>query len=632
MRLFLLAAAPLVSLALGTAAAPAVCAETRIPGHALERAADLRERALADDTGWRITESLTTEIGPRLPGSEADARAVAWAQAKFAELGFDRVWTEPVTFPKWVRRSERAEVLGAHAQPLMVTALGGSPGGTVEGEIVRFADLAALEAAPEGSLAGKVAFVDYQMQAARDGSGYDKGGAVRSRGPSLAIRKGAEGFLMRSAGTDNHRVPHTGITRFDPGLTPVPSAALSIPDADQLARLYARGPVRVRLEVDAGWDGEYTSQNVIGEITGASRPEEIVLIGAHLDSWDLGTGAIDDAAGIGITMAAAHLIGTSPHRPARTLRVLAYANEEQGLYGGRAYAEAHAADAARHQLAAESDFGAGRIYAFNTGAPAHAREATRQIAQALAPLGIDYAPDQGGPGPDIGPLAAKGVTWAWLAQDGSDYFHLHHTADDTLDKIDPAALAQNVAAYAVFAYLAAEAEGDFGSHQTPEAPMRDQPTASSASATATAAEAQASAMHRLALQLAGEALPTTTDGAAQQASAVAQDFSERLPDAWDETRDLAENGRAAIARRSGRDWYIGVANDGTPRRIALDLDFLPAADYRVTLWLDGEAGGGVRREQRRIDADHRTLALELPAGGGAVAHLEPLPPRIAGAR
>ncbi|AKC86191.1 M28 family peptidase [Pseudoxanthomonas suwonensis] len=461
MRLALLAAALLL------AASSATAADTRIPAKALEQAAQLRERALADDTGWKVTESLTTEVGPRLAGSEADARAVAWAKAKFAELGFDRVWTEPVTFPKWVRRSESAEVLGPHAQPLAVTALGGSPGGTVEGEIVRFADLAALQAAPEGSLAGKIAFVDYQMTASRDGSGYAQGGAIRSRGPSAAIRKGASGFLMRSAGTDNHRVPHTGITRYDEGLTPVPSAALSIPDADQLGRLLARGPVKVRLAIDAGWDGEYTSQNVIGEITGRSRPDEVVLIGAHLDSWDLGTGAIDDAAGVGITMAAANLIRQLPQRPARSIRVLAYANEEQGLHGGKAYAERHAANAGRHLLAAESDFGAGRIYAFNTGAPEHARAATRQIAEALAPLGIEYAPGKGGPGPDIGPLAAKGVTWAWLAQDGSDYFHLHHTADDTLDKIDPAALAQNVAAYAVFAYLAAEAEGDFGSQAKP---------------------------------------------------------------------------------------------------------------------------------------------------------------------
>lgn len=448
-----------------TGSGPAV--ETRIPDAAMASAAGLREAALASRLAWEITESLTTEIGPRLAGSEADARAVEWAKAKFAELGFDRVWTEPVTFPKWVRRGESAAVLGAHAQPLALTALGGSPGGTVEGEVVRFADLAALEAAPAGSLAGKLAFVDYRMERARDGSGYGPASRVRSRGPSAAVRAGAAGFIMRSVGTDSHRMPHTGITRFDEGLEPVPSAALSVPDADQLARLLARGPVRLRVALDCGWDGEYTSHNVIGEITGASRPDEFVLIGAHLDSWDLGTGAVDDAAGVGITMAAAVHVAALERRPARSIRVVAFANEEQGLLGGFAYADRHAGDVARHQIVAESDFGAGRIYGFNTGAPARAKAAQARIAEALAPLGITPS-DAGGPGPDLIGISRKGATWAWLGQDGSDYFDLHHTPDDTLDKIDPEALAQNAAAYAVFAYLAADAEGDFGS--APAAP------------------------------------------------------------------------------------------------------------------------------------------------------------------
>lgn len=460
------------SLALLAAPAFAATGITTLPPKSLATAAELREQALKDDTGWKVVESLTTEIGPRIAGSEADARAVAWAVAKFRSLGFDKVWTEPVTFPKWERRSEHAEVMGKHAQPLAITALGGSPGGTVEAEVVRFADLAALQAAPEGSLKGKIAFVDYQMTAYRDGRDYGNGGAVRSKGPSEAIRKGAIGFVMRSAGTDSHRVPHTGITRFDDGLTPVPAAALSVPDANQLARLVALGSTTLKLSLDCGWDGKATSYNVIGEITGRSLPKEVVVIGGHLDSWDLGTGAVDDGAGVGITMAAGHLIGQLKQAPKRTIRVIAFANEEQGLYGGKAYAEAHAKDVVLHQLAAESDFGAGRIYAFNTGSPnpANSREATRQIAEVLKPLGIEYAADKGGPGPDVGPLAAKGGAWAWLAQDGSDYFHLHHTADDTLDKIDPAALAQNVAAYTVFAYLAAEAEGSFGSEAKPTTP------------------------------------------------------------------------------------------------------------------------------------------------------------------
>lgn len=429
---------------------------------AYQQAEALRAQALRDDTAWQVLESLTTEIGPRVAGSEADARAVGWMVTKFKALGFDKVWTEPVTFPKWVRRGESAAVVGNGAQPLHITALGGSAGGTVSGDIVRFATLVDLEAAPSGSLAGKIAFLDYRMQRMKDGSGYGPGSRGRSRGPSAAIRAGAIGYLMRSVGTDDHRNPHTGMTRYDEGLTPVPAAALSNPDADQLERLLKRGPVQVRLALDCGWDGEYTSQNVIAEIRGSDKPDEVVAIGGHLDSWDLGTGAIDDGAGIAITTAAALLIKRQPTRPLRTIRVIAFANEEQGLYGGRAYAEAHKADIAKQQIMAESDFGAGRIYAITFSEGGRATEAAKQIESALAPLGITPA-TEGGPGPDVIASAANGVAWAELQQDGTDYFDLHHAPDDTLDKVDPEALRQNVAAYAVLAWLTANASGSFGS-------------------------------------------------------------------------------------------------------------------------------------------------------------------------
>ncbi|MEO5629954.1 MAG: M28 family peptidase [Thermomonas sp.] len=434
---------------------------TRISEAAIATATQLREQALKDDTGWRVVESLTTEVGPRLAGSEADARAVAWAVAKFKALGYDKVWTEPVTFPKWVRRSEHGEVLGASAQNLVLTALGGSVGGTVEGEVVRFPDLAALQAATDGSLKGKIAFVDYQMQRKQDGSDYRNGGGIRGGGPSVAIQKGAAAFLMRSAGTDTSRAAHTGNTRYTVGLTPIPAAALSTIDAAQLARLVALGPTRVRLALDCGFDGEYTSQNVIGEITGSAKPDEIVLIGGHLDSWDLGTGAIDDAAGVAISMATGALL--KPMKPRRSIRVVAFANEEQGLYGGRQYAEKHAGEVTRHVIAAESDFGAGRIYKFDSSAAGTQPEAMAQISAVLAPLGIEWKPGTGGPESDIGAMAQRGMAWASLAHDGSNYFDLHHNDEDTLDKIDPKELAQNVAAYVVFTWLAAQADGDFGS-------------------------------------------------------------------------------------------------------------------------------------------------------------------------
>jgi Zn-dependent M28 family amino/carboxypeptidase len=214
---------------------------------------------------------------------------------------------------------------------------------------------------------------------------------------------------------------------------------------------------------------------VIGEITGKRR-DEVVVIGGHLDSWDLGTGAIDDAAGVGITMAAGHLIGQRKAKPLRTIRVVAYANEEQGLHGARVYAAALTPDSiAKHQIIAESDFGAGRIYAFNTSSAEAGRalQASKQIAEALAPLGIEYTPGEGGPGSDAGPSAERGVAWAALRQDGTDYFDYHHTPDDTLDKVDPKALAQNAAAYTVFAFLASEAEGGFGSESKAVTPPEE---------------------------------------------------------------------------------------------------------------------------------------------------------------
>lgn len=455
--------APLLLALVVALPAHAQQATTTIPQSALDQVPALRERALADRTGWNVVESLTTEVGPRLAGSEADARAVEWAKAKFKALGYDKVWTEPVTFPNWVRRSEHAEVLGAHAQPLVVSALGYSPGGTVEGEVVRFPDLAALQAAPDGSLAGKIAFVDYQMQRYRDGHDYGNGGGIRGKGPATAIHKGAIGFLMRSAGTEMSRAPHTGMTRFEDGQKPIPSAALSTIDAAQLARLLALDPhTRVRLALDCGVEGDYTSQNVIGEITGRGpRKDEVVLMGGHLDSWDPGTGAIDDAAGIGISMAAGALL--KPLHPQRTIRVIAFANEERGLFGGKVYAAANANNIAKHQIVSESDFGAGHIYSFNTNAPDFAKPAVAQIAAALKPLGIDTIDGEGGPESDVGPIAELGAAWASLSHDGTHYFDLHHNAEDTLDKIDPKDLAQNVAAYAVFAWLAAQADGGFGS-------------------------------------------------------------------------------------------------------------------------------------------------------------------------
>lgn len=449
------------------AAAAVAAAPTRIPEDAVKTAAALRDRALHDDTAWNLTESLTTEIGPRLAGSDNDLRAREWAIAKFKALGFDKVYTEPVTFPKWVRRSEHAAIVAPFPQPLAVTALGYSPAtpaGGLTGEVMLFPTLDALKAAGD-AVRGKIVYVGFRMQPHRDGHDYGMGSTVRTHGPALAAKLGAAAFLLRSAGTDSNRTPHTGVTQWEADGPRIPAAALSAPDADLLERMAARGkPVQVKLDLDCGMDGTYTSANVIGEITGRKHPDQVVAIGGHLDSWDPGTGAIDDAAGVAIAMAAGHLIGELPKRPDRTIRVIAFANEEQGLWGGRAYADAHAKQVGKHQLGSESDFGAGKVWRMSASVKPEARGAIRQIADVLAPIGVAYdAQRPGGGGSDLSRMHAKGMAALSLTQDGTHYFDWHHTSNDTLDKIDRDELNQNVAVYAAFAYMAAQAKGDFGS-------------------------------------------------------------------------------------------------------------------------------------------------------------------------
>jgi hypothetical protein len=457
------------SLLLATGIASATNPATTISATAVKTAEQLRDTAMHDDTGYRIVESLTTEIGPRLAGSDADQRARDWAVAKFKALGYDKVYTEAVTYPLWVRRSEHAAIVAPFAQPLVLTALGYSPGtpkGGLTAQVVKFDSLEALKAADPASVKGKIVYIGYRMQRTKDGHDYGMGSAVRTGGPVLAQTKGASGFLLRSAGTDaDQRIAHTGVTGFRDPAKAIPAAALSNPDADQLERVLAYGkPVTLKLDLDCGVTGEYTGANVIGEITGKKYPDQVVAIGGHLDSWDPGTGAIDDGAGVAIAMAAGKLIHDLPQRPDRTIRVIAFANEEMGLWGGRAYADKHAGEVAKFQLGTESDFGAGPVWRMSASVKPTARDAIGQIANVLAPIGVAYdAKHPGGGGSDLSQMHGKGMAALTLTQDGTHYFDWHHTPNDTLDKINPKELAQNVAVYAAFSYMAAQADGDFGS-------------------------------------------------------------------------------------------------------------------------------------------------------------------------
>ena len=255
----------------------------------VQTATQLRDTALHDDTAWAFTEGLTTEVGARLAGSPNDAKAREWVIAKFKTLGFDKVWTEAVTYPKWVRRSEHAEIVAPFPQALVLSALGHSPGtaaGGISAEVVDFDSFAALKAADPASVRGKIVYVGARMQAYRDGHDYGIGSNVRVNGPSLASQKGAAAFLLRSAGTDNNRLPHTGITTFALGVTPIPAAALSGPDADQLERVLRIGkPVTIKLALDCGIEGVYTGANIIAELRGSRKPDEYFVMGGHLDSW-----------------------------------------------------------------------------------------------------------------------------------------------------------------------------------------------------------------------------------------------------------------------------------------------------------------------------------------------------------
>ena len=302
----------------------------------------LQAAALESDRAYDIVESLVTEVGPRLAGSEAEARARDWAVAMLRANGFTNVRIEPFTLPYWDATREEAHIVAPGIErPMVAAALGGSPStpeGGLTAEVVRFADMAALEAAPNSAVAGRIVFIDERMSRAQDGSGY--GVAVRKRGrcAPIAQAKGAAACLIRAVGTDTHRFAHQGGSSRQAQGASLPAMSISPADADVLANLVASGrAVRVRLDIAADIRENAQSGNVIAEIRGRERPDEIVLLAAHLDSWDMGQGAIDDGAGVAIITAAARLIRDLPRRPRRTIRILLAGAEENGVHGGAAY-------------------------------------------------------------------------------------------------------------------------------------------------------------------------------------------------------------------------------------------------------------------------------------------------------
>ena len=436
----------LIAASLLAAASP-LAAQIHVSPLVDPKVAALRVAALNDNYAWEITEGLTTEVGPRLAGTQDEARARDWAVKKLTAMGFSNVRMENFDMPVWVRGRESAEILAPFPQPMVVAALGNSgstgPNG-VTAEIVAFDSVDALKAAPDEQVRGKIVFIDHAMAPTQDGSSYGRSIAPRSQGPTMASKKGAAAIVIRSIGTDRHRNPHTGAQAFSDGAKPIPAGALSNPDADQLLRILKREqPVRMKLVLEsrtfAGQSG-----NVIAELPGRDPSLPPVLVSGHLDSWDQGTGAVDDASGVAIAAAAAKRI-MDAGQPLRTIRVVWFGAEEVGLLGGFDYRAKHGKEP--HYALIESDFGADRIWKVDSKlGPARKAEA-EAIGKALAPLGIVTGSFDEADGSDIGPMLTDGHPGVGLNQDGTRYFDLHHTPDDTLDKVDPAQLRQNVAAW-----------------------------------------------------------------------------------------------------------------------------------------------------------------------------------------
>jgi hypothetical protein len=453
----------------GFSAPAAAPAATPLPEALRSSASSLRDEALRGTGAYEIVRSLTVEVGPRPAGSEGDRRAVAWGLRTLRELGFANVRAEAVKVPHWEPGLSAGEITAPWPQPVVLLPLGGSvatPTEGIEAEVFAVPSLQDLEKADPEKVRGKIVFINKRMERKRDGSGYGAAVSGRGRGAIAAGKLGAVALLLRSVGTDDNRTPHTGAMRYEDGGPRIPAAALANPDADlleaQIAGHPKDKPVRFRLVLGSRSLPEVESANVIGEIPGREKPEEVVLLACHLDSWFPGTGALDDGAGCAIVMEAARRIGALPQKPRRTIRVVLYANEEFGLSGARAYAEKHAAELPKHVLAGESDFGSGRIWQISSRVAPETLPAFDEIAKLLLPLGVERGDNETSGGADLSPMAPARVPLLGLNQDGTTYFDYHHTANDTLDKVDAKDLDQNVAAWAAVAYAAAEMAGDFG--------------------------------------------------------------------------------------------------------------------------------------------------------------------------
>ena len=453
-----------VALAMAFACAASLQAAIAAPAAGVPPAvARMQQDALADQRAYATLQSLTTEVGSRFAGTAGDRKAVEWALRTLREQGFSNVRYETVTVPKWTRGVASVQLLGDAPVELNALALGGSVGtgaSPLEAEIVAVTNVDELARMPADAVRGRIVFLYERMLETRDGMDYGPTVRNRSLGAIAAAKLGAVAVVIRAVGSETEDRPHTGAMQYANGVPRIPAFAIGHHGADRLLAAYANGPVRLRLSSTAACEAPVASANVIGEIPGrgfgAGAGEEFVVLGAHLDSWDVGTGAQDDGAGVAIVIEAARRVGELAERPRRTLRVVLFANEEFGLSGARQYALEHASVMPRHHAAIEADLGAGRAFRFESRVKPADLPGTLRIADFLRPLGVPYEGNDTGGGADIGPLREAGVPVFELQQDASKYFEIHHTDADRIDRIDPRDLAFNVAAYATVAWALAE--------------------------------------------------------------------------------------------------------------------------------------------------------------------------------
>ena len=433
---------------------------THVPSlHLASRAGSLVAEAMERPTSWERLRGLTDRIGARLAGSEGERRAIAWAKAEFEHDGFS-VRLEPVKVPVWVRGSESAAIVSPVPQPLVMLGLGGSVGTPPEGIVAPVAVVSSyeeLETLGRAKVEGRIVLYDNPFVRTGDEmSDYGRAVKYRSGGASAAARLGAAAVLIRSVATASLRTPHTGMLSYAVDAPKIPAAAVTIEDAMLVRRLFESGEeVRVRLVMGARTEPDADSANVVAEIRGREKPEEIVLIGAHLDSWDVGTGAIDDGAGCAVVLETMRMLAGGP-RPRRTVRAVLFANEENGLRGGKGYRDAHMALLGSHVAALEFDSGGGRALGIGVDSGEGGLAALADLlVPILAPIGAGRV-TKGGGGADISPLEDHGVPQLSLNLDTTRYFDWHHTMADTLDKVDPWDLQQATAAFAATAWALAE--------------------------------------------------------------------------------------------------------------------------------------------------------------------------------